>query len=64
MSLSSLVTPARFFTARLEVRGEDPEMTILCGGYERGEWRQADFVTNRSTIGAYFSLTLGRRVLR
>jgi hypothetical protein len=46
MSLSSLATPARFFTARIEVRDEDPEMTTLCAGYERGEWRQADFVTH------------------
>ena len=44
MSLSSLATPARFFTARIEVRGGEPEMTTLCAGYERGEWRQTDFV--------------------
>lgn len=46
MSLSTLATPARFFTARVEVRGEDPEMTTLCAGYERGEWREADFVNH------------------
>jgi uncharacterized protein DUF1837/uncharacterized protein DUF4412 len=46
MNLSSLATPPRFFTARIEVHGEDPEMTTLCAGYERGEWRQADFVSH------------------
>ena len=44
MPLSDLATPARFFTARVELRGDSPEMTTLCAGYERGEWRKSDFV--------------------
>lgn len=46
MPLSDLATPARFFTARVELRGESPEMTTLCAGYERGEWRRSDFVNH------------------
>jgi hypothetical protein len=33
LTLSNLATPARFFTARIEV----PEMTTLCAGFEREE---------------------------
>jgi Cap4 SAVED domain len=44
MALSNLATPTRFFTARVELRGDAPEMTTLCAGYERGEWRKGDFV--------------------
>jgi hypothetical protein len=44
MPLSALATPARFFTARVELRGDAPEMTALCAGFERGAWRQDDFV--------------------
>lgn len=44
MPLSDLSTPARFFTARVELRDDAPEMTTLCAGYERGEWRKSDFV--------------------
>src|SRR4051812_43724464 len=46
MPLSSYATPARFFTARVEVREDDPQMTTLCAGYERGEWRKVDFVSH------------------
>ena len=44
MPLSDLATPTRFFTARVELRGDSPEMTTLCAGFERGEWRKSDFV--------------------
>jgi hypothetical protein len=44
MTVSILATPTRFFTARVEVRGDSPEMTTLCAGYERGEWRKSDLV--------------------
>lgn len=44
MPLSNLTTPARFFAARVELRGDPPEMTTLCAGYERGEWRKSGFV--------------------
>jgi HamA len=46
MPLSNLATPTRFFTARVELRGDSPEMTTLCAGYERGEWRKGDFVNH------------------
>ena len=44
MALSTLATPARFFTARIELHGDEPKMTTLCAGYERGVWRKADLV--------------------
>jgi hypothetical protein len=46
MVLSNLATPARFFTARVTLHGDAPEMTTLCAGYERGEWRKGDFVNH------------------
>jgi hypothetical protein len=44
MALSTLATPAQFFTARVELHGDEPKMTTLCAGYERGAWRQGDLV--------------------
>lgn len=44
VTLSDEATPAQFFTARVELRGEPPDMTTLCAGYERGKWRKSDFV--------------------
>lgn len=44
MLISDLATPPAFLTARIKIRGDDPEMTTLCAGYERGVWRKDDLV--------------------
>jgi hypothetical protein len=44
MGLSSLATPPPFFTARIEILGDEPKMTTLCAGFERGDWRMGDLV--------------------
>jgi hypothetical protein len=44
MSLSPLATPAPFLTARVVVVNGEPQMTTLCAGFERGEWRQDGLV--------------------
>lgn len=44
MNPSVATKPTPFFTARVEIHGDSPEMTTLCAGFERGEWRKDDLV--------------------
>ena len=44
MALSPLTRPPQFLATRVEMLDGQPQMTTLCAGYERGEWRQEDFV--------------------
>jgi len=44
MPLTSLPTPPAFLTVRVELDDGDVHATTLCAGFERGAWRQADFV--------------------
>lgn len=40
----TFATPDPFLEIRVEIHDGETPLTALCAGFERGEWRQADFV--------------------
>lgn len=44
MSIPTIATPPAFLTVRTALAGNGCSATSLCAGYERGAWRQDDFV--------------------
>ncbi len=61
MPLSPLATPPPFLTARVVIEDDEPRMTALCAGFERGDWRQTDFVAHLFTFLLEFAFKWSHR---